>query len=143
MLTSLIGIFVIKFTSPSSRTFVNDIFLGLAVSTMLGDALLHIIPIVLGLHDHDHDDHDHDDHDHDDHDHFDASGDDGHGHSHDDDDDHDHADYYIVVGKMGTMLAMMYVLWLVEAIMRCVADPALSHGHSHGIPTDNCKSILP
>ena len=35
-----------------SRHF-PDIFLGLAVSTMLGDSILHIIPIFLGIHKHD------------------------------------------------------------------------------------------
>ena len=131
MLLSLSGIILIKFTTPNTRTFVNDVFLGLAVATMLGDALLHIIPIVLGLHDHGHED-DHG-HSHDDHDHFDEGS--GHGHSHDDDhddhDDHDHSEYYIVVGKMGVMLSMMYVLWLVESLMRLFGNPAVTHSHVH------------
>ena len=115
VILSLSGLVLMKCTTNSTRTYVNDIFLGLAVSTMLGDAMLHIIPLVLGLHDHDHDDHD--DHDHDDHD---------HDHDHDD----EHHEYLIVVGKMGTMLAMMYLLWLIESLMR-VLGKSTGHSHSH------------
>ena len=52
VLLSIIGILSVKCTNEKSFQYVTDIFLGLAVSTMLGDAILHIIPIFLGLHKH-------------------------------------------------------------------------------------------
>ena len=45
---SLLGILLIKSTSANARVYVNDVFLGLAVSTMLGDAILHILPYIIG-----------------------------------------------------------------------------------------------
>ena len=45
---ALLGIFLIKCSTPKSRLLVGDVFLGLSVSTMLGDSLLHILPSVLG-----------------------------------------------------------------------------------------------
>ena len=48
VLLSLLGIVIVKCTTNDNRKFVGDLFLGLAVSTMLGDSLLHILPSVLG-----------------------------------------------------------------------------------------------
>ena len=48
VLLSLLGIVIVKCTTNDNRQFVGDLFLGLAVSTMLGDSLLHILPSVLG-----------------------------------------------------------------------------------------------
>ena len=48
VLMSLLGIIIVKFTTSDNRQYVGDLFLGLAVSTMLGDSLLHILPSVLG-----------------------------------------------------------------------------------------------
>jgi len=45
---AVLGIFLIKCSTPKSRLLVGDVFLGLSVSTMLGDSLLHILPSVLG-----------------------------------------------------------------------------------------------
>ena len=53
VLLSIVGILSVKCSDETSRQYVTDIFLGLAVSTMLGDSILHIIPIFLGLHKHD------------------------------------------------------------------------------------------
>ena len=98
-LKSLLGVFIVKCTNGQNRKFIGDVFLGLAVSTMLGDSFLHIMPSVLGLHDHSHeeDEHDHDhDHDHDEH-------------------DHDDTEYYLVLGKMGLVLGSMYAFWIFES----------------------------
>ena len=45
---AVLGIFLIKCSTAKSRLLVGDVFLGLSVSTMLGDSLLHILPSVLG-----------------------------------------------------------------------------------------------
>ena len=52
VLLSIIGILSVKCSNEKNFQYITDIFLGLAVSTMLGDAILHIIPIFLGLHKH-------------------------------------------------------------------------------------------
>ena len=53
----MIGILSVKCSDEKSRLYVTDIFLGLAVSTMLGDTILHIIPIFLGIHKHEEEGH--------------------------------------------------------------------------------------
>ena len=62
-LTSLTGLFVILYTEKcnAGNQYVTDFFITLAASTMLGDAFFHILPRVLGIHDHALDD-DHENH---------------------------------------------------------------------------------
>ena len=114
---SLCGILIVKCTNGNNRRIIGDYFLGLVVSIMLGDSLLHIMPEVLGLHDHDHaHDHDHD-HDHDDH----------------DDDVHDDSEYYLVIAKMGTTLATVYLFWFIQSLMSLTGcGHSHDHGHDHG-----------
>ena len=109
---SLLGIFIVKCSSTKNRLFVGDVFLGLAVSTMLGDSILHILPAVLGLHNHDEEKHD------------------DHG-SHEDHSDsgHDDTEYYMVVGKLGTLVGAMYLFWIIESFMTILGR---GHSHSHG-----------
>ena len=58
------------------KPYLTDFFVSLAASTMLGDAFFHILPQVLGIHNHAHGDEE-DDHGHS-HDHFDGNGTDNH-----------------------------------------------------------------
>ena len=108
---SLCGILIVKCTNGNNRRIIGDYFLGLVVSIMLGDSLLHIMPEVLGLHDHDHD---HDDHEH-------------------DDDVHDDSEYYLVIAKMGTTLGTVYLFWFIQSLMSLTGcGHSHDHGHSHG-----------
>ena len=61
VLLSILGLLVLQCKSSSHRNLITDFFIGLAVSTMTGDAFFHILPHMLGMHGHAHDDH----HDHD------------------------------------------------------------------------------
>ena len=45
---SLCGIVIVKCTSGKSRRTIGDMFLGLCVSIMLGDGIMHIMPHFLG-----------------------------------------------------------------------------------------------
>ena len=45
---ALSGIMIVKCSNGGNRRVLGDFFLGLAVSIMLGDSLLHIMPEVLG-----------------------------------------------------------------------------------------------
>ena len=46
---SLCGIVIVKCTSGKSRQTIGDMFLGLCVSIMLGDGVMHIMPHFLGM----------------------------------------------------------------------------------------------
>ena len=45
---SLCGIVIVKCTNSKNRRTIGDFFLGLVVSIMLGDAIMHIMPHFLG-----------------------------------------------------------------------------------------------
>ena len=50
--TALGGIFLIICSSYNQREsgYLSDFFVSLAISTMMGDAMFHILPEMLGLH---------------------------------------------------------------------------------------------
>jgi zinc transporter ZupT len=89
---------------------------------MLGDAFLHILPAVLGLHSHDEP----------------AEGEEDHGHEHrTDPDDHGHShdaepveepDLYMeAIKKLSVVVGIIYFFWIFEQTMSM-----MGHGHSHG-----------
>jgi len=100
---------------------------------MTGDAFFHILPHMLGMHGHAHDDHH-------DHDHEPEAGNDlfmvgftDYADPDHDYDDHDHGDededFGIIVAKIGTLVGSMYAMWLIGSLMRLSGN---GHGHSHG-----------
>ena len=68
-LTSLAGAVLAPLRSWKYYPDLQSGMIALAVGCLSGDAILHLIPIIFGLHGHAHAEKDHDDHDHDDHDH--------------------------------------------------------------------------
>lgn len=55
---------------------------------------------------------------------------DGHdGHDHDAHSNDEHSKYLLVVGKMGVLLAAIYVFWIFESLMAILGR---GHSHSHG-----------
>ena len=94
---------------------------------MLGDAFLHILPAVLGLHSHDEpaaeeeDDHGHS-HEH-------RTDPDDHGHSHDAESDLvEEPDLYMeAIKKLSVVVGIIYFFWIFEQTMSI-----MGHGHSHG-----------
>ena len=92
-------------SAPSlSSLLVMDFFVTLAASTMLGDAFFHILPNVLGLHDH------------------------AVTEGHDDHDDHeDEEEFFMALKKLSVVLAVMYGMWIMESAMKIIGVG----GHSH------------
>ncbi|CAG5102205.1 Oidioi.mRNA.OKI2018_I69.chr1.g190.t1.cds [Oikopleura dioica] len=91
VLLSLAGVGIIlcnKRASPKMMTYIYDFFIALGVSTMLGDAFLHILPAVLGLHSHDDGEaHAEEDHGHEHRHTVTTASPDEHGHSHEEPED--------------------------------------------------------
>ncbi|KAK0145801.1 Zinc transporter ZIP4 [Merluccius polli] len=107
-LTSMFGIVVLLCTSCSSVfQLIIQLCISLAVGTLTGDALLHLLPMFLGLHSH-------------------GAG--GHTHHHDE----DNMDY---IYKMLVVLAGIYYFYLMETIFSLVThkeDLHHHHPHHHG-----------
>lgn len=96
-LASLMGVLVVPFRDTIFYAYLIYMLIGLAYGAMTGDALLHLLPSVLGLHSHD--DKKEEVHQHrDDHE---------HGH------EHDMSYLYYMIG----MLATMYGFFLFESIL--------------------------
>ncbi|CAL8293283.1 unnamed protein product [Merluccius merluccius] len=105
-LTSMFGIVVLLCTSCSSVfQLIIQLCISLAVGTLTGDALLHLLPVFLGLHSH-------------------GAGEGGHAHHHG-----ENMDY---IYKMLVVLAGIYYFYLMETIFSLVTyKEELHHHHPH------------
>lgn len=101
---------------------LSNVILALGVSTMLGDAFLHILPAVLGLHSHDEPDVEEEDHAHEH-----RNEPDDHGHSHDAEPVEEPDLYMEAIKKLSVVVGIIYFFWIFEQIMSM-----MGHGHSHG-----------
>ena len=87
---------------------------------MLGDAFMHILPAVLGLHSHDEpveeeeDGHSHEHREE-------------HGHSHDEEPVEEPDLYMEAIKKLSVVVGIIYFFWIFEQTMSIIG-----HGHSHG-----------
>ncbi|PIK52005.1 putative zinc transporter ZIP12 [Apostichopus japonicus] len=101
------GLFLPCMSKNFYHNAVNTL-VALAVAAMSGDALIHLLPMALGLHVHDH------------------SG--GHDHHH----DHDHGPFsteFVYVWKCTVAMGTVYVFFLFEMLVGFVTG----HTHSHGV----------
>lgn len=122
MSVALSGILILQCQNQRRKQLVSDFFVALGISTMLGDAFWHIIPHMLGLHD----DHDADED-------FDTTFDAAEG--------HDDNDELIMIGKIGTLVASMYVMWFIGTMLKMTGYSA---GHSHdAVVDDECCGPIP
>ncbi|VDP19485.1 unnamed protein product, partial [Onchocerca flexuosa] len=120
-LLSLTGLIFLPIIKGKWRNRWMQMFIALAASTMSSDALLHILPQVVGAHDHSHHDHGHHQHHHHDHNDFEI----GHNHSnhhHHHHDDHKKSDGILISDdhsmllKMTAVIGAVYVLYILEFI---------------------------
>ncbi|VDM94662.1 unnamed protein product [Onchocerca ochengi] len=124
-LLSLTGLVFLPIIKGKWRNRWMQMFIALAASTMSSDALLHILPQVVGVHDHSHHDHDHHHHHHHHHhhDHNDFEIEHNHSnHHHHHDDDHKKLDGTLISDdhsmllKMTAVIGAVYVLYILEFI---------------------------
>lgn len=120
-LLALLGIVIMPCFNKTFYDSLLRVLTGLAIGTLLSDALLHMIPEILQLHGHNQDEHDE--------------------HAHEDD-DHDHTDKIHVpdhVVKILVVMLALYLFWIFEILMHRLAGQKISqgHGHSHGHSHDN------
>ncbi|XP_045172290.2 zinc transporter ZIP4-like [Mercenaria mercenaria] len=109
-LCSVVGAFVVKFSSDKAYDIIMALFLGLAVGTLFADAMIHLLPMALGIHGH--------------------SETDNHGNG---EEDHGHGEGDIVVEEYVwfslVACAGLYFFYLFEKILTLVRRQNV---HSHG-----------
>ncbi|KAK3106015.1 hypothetical protein FSP39_010998 [Pinctada imbricata] len=115
-LCSITGVFILPCASKTCKdiyTRILAVFIGLAVGTLITDAVLHLIPAAFGIHGHE---------------------DDGHAH----DDSVVVVEPYFGYGLM--IIAGVYCFYLMEMIFNMIGKGEKSaggHGHSHAMTFDN------
>lgn len=112
---SLVGVVMVPFLSQKIYGHLISMFICLAIGTLVGDALLHLIPLCLGLHAHD-------------------SGNDGH-------EDHEEEGPKDFIWKMFVVFIAIYVFYLLESFFSFLSrafhnveptdEEHHGHGHSH------------
>lgn len=119
-LCSLMGVLLLPCLARHAYYYIMMGFIGLSFGTMTGDAFLHLIPQVLGLHSHDAD-----------------HGSEGHSHSHGHDHDSLVPEY---MWKQLGLIGALYGLFIFEALSNIFSgEKSDGHGHSHlpkNIPED-------
>ncbi|MCP9259948.1 Zinc transporter ZIP12 [Dirofilaria immitis] len=117
-LLSLTGLVFLPVIKGKWRHRWMQIFIALAASTMSSDALLHILPQVVGVHDHSHHNHGHHHHDHND-----SEIEGNHSNYHHYHDDHKKledetltSDDHSMLLKMTAVIGAVYVLYMLEFI---------------------------
>ncbi|XP_037516370.1 zinc transporter ZIP10 [Rhipicephalus sanguineus] len=119
-LCSLMGVLLLPCLARHAYYYIMMGFIGLSFGTMTGDAFLHLIPQVLGLHSHDSD-----------------HGSEGHSHSHGHDHDSLVPEY---MWKQLGLIGALYGLFIFEALSNIFSgEKSDGHGHSHlpkNIPED-------
>jgi len=147
-LTSLAGAVLAPLRSWKYYPDLQSGMIALAVGCLSGDAVLHLIPIIFGLHNHDHGAHeDHDHHAH--HDHHDHEG-------HDEHEEHSDAlAQNALVTQRGMMLLMgLYIFYLFETSIGLIQhyrthkrqtknrQPSSSSQHKSRHVSESCVSTL-
>ncbi|XP_077524877.1 zinc transporter ZIP6-like [Amblyomma americanum] len=117
-LCSLMGVLLLPCLARHAYYYIMMGFIGLSFGTMTGDAFLHLIPQVLGLHSHDE-----------------GHGEGGHSHSH----DHESLVPEYMWKQLG-LIGAIYGLFIFEALSAIFGgEESDGHGHSHlpkNIPED-------
>uniref|UniRef100_A0A3Q2DNY4 Zinc transporter ZIP4 n=1 Tax=Cyprinodon variegatus TaxID=28743 RepID=A0A3Q2DNY4_CYPVA len=115
-LMAILGVAILLCTSCTSVFQMCIQFcISMAVGSLTGDALLHLIPSVLGLHVH--------------------SGDDDHDHQHEETPDYTY--------KMLAVIGGIYAFYLMESIFSMITNERNNHHEVRGDPeTENCTLLL-
>ena len=116
------GTFILRSHARTMQNIlVNDFFVSLAVSTMLGDAFFHILPHMLGLHSHDGHAHgiDHSEHD----EREDQLGNGTKSELHNEEEEGENFESMI---QIGTIVGSIYTMWFISVLMRITGT-----GHAH------------
>ncbi|XP_063952611.1 zinc transporter ZIP12-like [Lytechinus pictus] len=121
--TSILAVLILPCLSDSVQQYVIHAFVALSISTMSGDALMHLIPQAIGLHSH---------------------GDDDENDHHAPDGNHDHGvmlveiDMMNIMYKMATVLGAIYFFFLFESLMNVL----FSRKKSEDAETRRCSRLV-
>jgi len=112
-MSSLSGLTIVIYVQkckPAGSDYIFDAFLSLASSTMLGDAFFHTLPVVLGLHSHDHTE-----------DHKEGS----------EIVNDEHKEYVRNLGKIAVIIGTLLSFWAFETVLNVMGFKE-GHSHAHG-----------